>query len=329
MPLGSVRKMPDAIGNPSKICVIGSINMDLVVRTPRFARPGETLSGHSWDAVPGGKGANQAVAAARLGAKTTFCGRIGNDDFGVTLRAGLLHEGIDVANLATTSECGSGVALITVDDVGRNAIYVVGGANHTIGPTLVHELRPCIKASQFLLLQLEIPLDATRCAIEIAHENGVPVLLDPAPAPEAGFPEAILQVDLLSPNEPETESLTGVPLSDLKQAKKAAIDLAKRGAKQVVIKLGERGALALDRDGNAWHIAPAPVKVVDTTAAGDAFSAALAVALSRGKDLVAATQFACAAGAIAVGGVGAQPSMPTLSQVKKLLGSHDFSASSL
>jgi ribokinase len=304
--------------------VIGSINMDLVVRTPRFAEPGETLSAHAWSAVAGGKGANQAVAAARLGARTTFCGRIGRDDFGTTLRSGLLEEGIDVEFLGVAQGRGTGIAMIAVDDLGRNSIYVVGGANHSLKAEDLGKFAPAIGRSGMLLLQLEIPLEVTLAAIGLAKELGVPVLLDPAPAPVGEVPEELLKVDLISPNETEAASLTGMTLDDLGQVKKAALELAKRGANQVVIKLGERGAVAMDRNGAAWHVPGAKVQVVDTTAAGDAFSAALAMALLKGNDLVSATQFACAAGAAAVGKAGAQPSMPTRAAVEEVLRQHDF-----
>lgn len=298
--------------------------MDLVVRTPRFVTPGETLTARSWSAVPGGKGANQAVAAARLGAKTSFCGRIGNDDFGAALRAGLIREGIDEANLGVVDDGGTGIAMIAVEESGRNAIYVVGGANHSVSSNIIQDFAHVVGRAQVLLLQLETPIGATLSAIALANKLGVSVLLDPAPAPVGQCPDALLKVDLISPNESEAEALTGIRPTDLAQAKRSAIELAKRDAKQVVIKLGERGALALDQFGGAWHVSAAPVKVVDTTAAGDAFSAALAIALAEGKDLVAATQFACAAGAVAVGREGAQPSMPTRSEVDEMLEAYEF-----
>lgn len=319
-------------GQPLKscsLCVIGSINMDLVVRTPRFAAPGETLSAHAWNAVAGGKGANQAVAAARLGARTSFCGRIGHDDFGETLRNGLLEERIDVGYLGVAEKSGTGIAMIAVDDVGRNAIYVVGGANHSLMSDDVRKFAPAIERSQMLLLQLEVPLEVTLAAIGLAKEVGVPVLLDPAPAPVGVFPEELLKVELISPNETEAASLTGMTLDDLGQVNRAAIELARRGAIQVVIKLGERGAVALDRNGAAWHVPAARAPVVDTTAAGDAFSAALAMALALGNDLVWATRFACAAGAVAVGKAGAQPSMPNRAEVDEMLNKHNFAPRAL
>lgn len=321
--------MPGQPLNSCSLCVIGSINMDLVVRTPRFAAPGETLLAHAWSAVAGGKGANQAVAAARLGARTKYCGRIGNDDFGATLRNGLLEERIDVGYLGVAEKSGTGIAMIAVDDLGRNSIYVVGGANHSLTPDDVRKFAPAIERSGMLLLQLEVPLKVTLAAIGLAKEVGVPVLLDPAPAPVGAFPDALLKVELISPNEIEAASLTGRSLDDLGQVKQAAMELAKRGATQVVIKLGERGAVALDRNGAAWHVPGAKVSVVDTTAAGDAFSAALAMALALGNDLVWATRFACAAGAAAVGKAGAQPSMPNRAEVDEMLNKHHFAPRAL
>jgi ribokinase len=321
--------MPGSIGKPATICVIGSINMDLVIRTPRFAKPGETLTAQSWTSVPGGKGANQAVAAARLEANVRFCGRVGSDAFGHSLRANLISERIDASHLSECADHSSGVALITVDDAGQNTIYVVGGANHAVSVDDIRLWKPIIGSAAYVLLQLEIPLEATLAAIEVAASLSVPVLLDPAPAPAAGFPESMLKVDLLSPNESETEALTGITLTDLHRAKGAALDLRARGAKRVVIKLGSRGALAINAEGTASHVMAAPVDVVDTTAAGDAFSAALAFSLARGESLEAATQFACAAGAFAVGKTGAQPSMPTCEEIATLRKLHEFRISSL
>lgn len=303
--------------------------MDLVVRTPRFVSPGETLTARSWCAVPGGKGANQAVAAARLGAKTHLCGCIGRDSFGASLREAIIQEGIDISGLTITEACGTGIAMIAVEDSGRNAIYVVGGANHVFEETSVRHYEAAISQADFLLLQLEVPLLNTVMAMDLARGYGRPVLLDPAPAPLEGFPDKLLQVDLISPNETETEALTGICPSNLAQAKRAALDLQNRGAKKVVIKLGERGALALDPSGSAWHVSAPTVQVVDTTAAGDAFSAALAVALAEGNELAPATQFACAAGAIAVGKAGAQPSMPTRDEVLQIREKHEFRATAI
>jgi ribokinase len=276
--------------------------------------------------VAGGKGANQAVAAARLGAQVSMCGCVGKDDFGVQLRTGLAHEGIDVAKIGIVDEVGTGIALIAVESKGNNSIYIVGGANHSIHRERVWQYEDAVSRAQMLLLQLEIPLEATLAAFELAKRLGVPVLLDPAPAPVAPYPDALFQVDLISPNESEAEALTGLRLSDLLQAKCAADVLAKRGAKQVVIKLGERGAISRDRSGATWHVAGAAVEVVDTTAAGDAFSAALAIALAEAKSLVEATQFACAAGTAAVRSAGAQPSMPTRSVVTQILREYEFCA---
>jgi ribokinase len=320
------QKTADLPSKTSSICVIGSINMDLVVRTPRFVTAGETLRAYSWAAVAGGKGANQAVAAARLGAKVSMCGCVGKDDFGVQLRTGLAREGIDVADIGIVEEIGTGIALIAVEQKGNNSIYVVGGANHAINPERVLKYEDAVGRAQMVLLQLEIPLEATLTAIELAKRLGVPVLLDPAPAPVLPCADTLLQVDLISPNESEAESLTGIRLSDLFQAKRAAEVLALRGAEQVVIKLGERGAIARDRSGATWHVACAAVEVVDTTAAGDSFSAALAIALAEELNLVEATQFACAAGTAAVRSAGAQPSMPTRSVVAQILREYEFCA---
>jgi ribokinase len=313
-----------SIDKHCKICVIGSINIDLVTQTPRFAQPGETIAARSWRAAPGGKGANQAVAAARLGASVTFGGRLGEDDFGAQLYRGLSEEGIDVAQVKLLRDSHTGAAFIAVDDSGNNSIYVVGGANHRLGPNDVNDLVHLIAPSKVLLLQLEIPVEATLEAIKLAHQHGTQILLDPAPAPVGEIPSALLKVDLLTPNESEAESLTGISMKELHTVKQAAIDLARRGATQVVIKLGSRGAVSLDGNGDVWHIEAYRVPIVDTTAAGDAFSAALGVAIASGVDLISATGFACAAGAIAVTKPGAQTSMPTIPEVRALQNSQEI-----
>lgn len=321
--------MSGAISRPATIGVIGSINIDLVVRTDCFARPGETRMAREWRPTPGGKGANQAVAAARLGGVVQFCGRVGADEYGELLRQRLLDERIDVGSLQIDQDVSSGAAVILVNDEGQNAIYVVGGANQRWTHDSLDALRPSLRKWDCLLLQLEVPINVTLRAIAMARSKGVTVCLDPAPAPVGSVPPELLQVDLLTPNEAETQALTGLPLGDLQEAKAAAQDLQRRGARQVVLKLGQRGALALAENGVAAHIEPAQVNVVDTTAAGDAFSAALGVAIARGEDLISATRFACSAGAAAVTRSGAQEAMPTFTEVQTLLKSQEFRVSIL
>jgi ribokinase len=294
-----------------RIVVVGSINMDLVARVPRLPTPGETVIGRDLHFIPGGKGANQAVAAARLGAETTLCGRLGDDAFSATLRAGLEREGVETSRVLTTTNTASGVAWIGVDASGENAITVIPGANGAVTPADVESWSPCLQSADVILLQLEIPLDAVVSTAERARRYGTRVILDVAPAPASALPEALWAADIVSPNQTEAAALTGIEVRDLASAERAARSLRDLGARCVVLKLGELGALVLESRHAAVHI-PAPViEPVDATAAGDAFTAALAVAWSEGMSLCDAARFACAAGACACLAMGAQPALPT------------------
>ncbi len=301
-----------------RIAVVGSVNMDLVVTVPRLPQVGETVLGGTFGTFPGGKGANQAVAAARLGASVAMIGRVGADAFGRTLRRGLAEEGVDIHHLREDEQAPSGVALITVDRDGRNTIVVASGANMRVVPPDVDAAREVIAGSHAVLLQLELPLPVVRHAAEVAAAAGCRVILDPAPAPPQPLPEPLYRLlAVVNPNEVEARALTGVDVADRDGARRAAESLLARGCGAAVIKLGERGAYVA-ADGVREAVPAVPVRAVDTTAAGDAFAAALAVALAEGRDLVAAVRFATVAAAVSVTRAGAQPSMPRREEVLAL-----------
>jgi len=299
------------------IVVFGSINMDLVVRTPRLPALGETLTGVTFLTSPGGKGANQAVACARLGATTRLIGRLGDDVFGRTLREGLRVDGVDVSAVATSTGRPSGVALITVDEGGENTIIVVPGANGEMGEDDVTRLDSALEDARVLLVQLEVPLDAVMAAARVARRHGVPLILDPAPA-RALPPEVYVATDIITPNETEAAVLTGIPTDSPEGVRRAARVLIERGARGALIKMSDKGVYWDDgRDGQFWD--PVPVAATDTVAAGDAFNGALAVALAEGRPLNEAIQWGLAAGAYAVTKVGAQPSMPTRADMMSMV----------
>ena len=301
------------------VVIVGSINMDLVARMARLPRPGETLHGDSFQSIPGGKGANQAVAAARLGATVTMIGRVGDDAFAGDLRKSLQSSGVITDHVMTTPQCSSGVALIGVDSAGANSIVVVGGANSRLIPPDIEALSNVIAAADVLVVQLETPVDTVATAIRIAHQHHVRTVLDPAPAPTVELPDELKTVDVISPNQTEAEALTGVVVNDLKSAEQAARILLKNGAVDVVMKLGELGALVCSSAGGIHHVQAAKANIVDTTAAGDAFTAGMAVALAEGKDLVASARFGCAAGTLACTVFGAQPAMPDREAVDRFV----------
>ena len=306
--------MPDR----PNILVVGSINMDLVVRAPRMPSPGETILGGAFVSSPGGKGANQAVAAARLGGACRMIGRVGEDAFGERLLAGLRDEGIDCTHVMPTPEAPTGVAFIVVDSGGENAIVVAGGANRMLTPDDVFSLEDVFAGSAVVLLQLELPLPTVRAAIDLARRSGCKVILDPAPVPKH-MPDALFDVDIISPNATEAEHLTGSKAIEERLDKRVASDLIERGAKAAVLKLGSRGSLVAVADGHFYRVPTYKVRVEDTTAAGDAFTAALGVSLARGDRLHQAAKFANAAGALACTKLGAQSAMPTADQVRFLM----------
>lgn len=293
-----------------KIVVVGSINMDLVVACRQLPRPGETIHGHSIQELPGGKGANQAVAAARLGAEVTLISRVGDDTFAPQLLENLAQEQVDIGHVRQTSECSSGIAIVAVEESGENAITIIGGANQFVSAADVRDDASVIAEADMVLLQLETPVETAIEAIAVAREHGKQVMLDPAPAPK-NFPPALLEVDFICPNETETAALTGLPVETNEQALVAATALCDLGARCAIITRGSRGALVYPAGGKASFVKSVVVDVVDTTAAGDAFAAAFAVELSGGASAVEAAQFACRAGAAAASRLGAQIAMPT------------------
>jgi len=302
---------------PAHVVVVGSLNMDLVVRAPRIPAPGETLLGGEFHTVPGGKGANQAVAAARLGARVSMVGRLGADDFATQLLANLEADGIDHSAVIQDASTTTGVALIVVADDGQNSIVVASGANMQVTPDDVDAAAETIAAADVLLLQLEIPLDAVQRAAEIAHEHGVPVVLNPAPARD--LPADLLsRVDVLIPNESETALLTGLPVDTRAELEAAARTLLDRGISTAILTLGARGAMLAT--GSEVEIIPTfKVQPVDTTAAGDAFVAGFSVALAEGKPVAEAVRWGNAAGALAATRLGAQTSLPRRAELEQLL----------
>jgi len=293
----------------ARILVYGSVNMDLVVTTATFPRPGETVAGEAFATVPGGKGANQAVACARLGGAATFAGCLGEDAFGAELLAGLAREGVDTRYLRREPGVASGVALIIVERSGQNSIVVAAGANARNQPADAARLQPALRQAEALLCQLEMPLPALAAMMQAARGHGVRVVLDAGPARKLPV-EIVALADVISPNETETQALTGIAVDGLAAARRAAQALLDQGPGAVVLKLGAQGCLVRTAE-QEEHLPALPITPVDTTAAGDAFTAALTVALCEGRDLVSAARFANCAGALAATVFGAQPSMPT------------------
>ena len=302
---------------PERISVVGSLNMDLVVRSPRIPQPGETIIGREWHTIPGGKGANQAVAAARAGGQVSMVGRVGGDTFALPLLENLADSGVDHSHVTRDPEAATGVALITVDDEGENTIVVASGANMRLSPQDVEAAEEMIAASELLLLQLEIPLETVLCAAQLAQAHGVTVVLNPAPARQLPA-ELFSLVDVLVPNETETALLTGLPVGNLGELESAAGALLDKGIGTVILTLGAQGALLADAKG--CDLVPAfKVDPVDTTAAGDAFMGSFGVALAEGKTTTEAVLWGNAAGALAALKLGAQTSLPGREEVMALL----------
>lgn len=295
------------------ILVIGSLNADLVVRAPRFPLPGETISGEDLKILPGGKGANQAVAAARQGASVAMLGRVGKDSFGPFLLDNLKSDSVDITNVLT-DESATGTAIIVVDANGQNSIVLSAGANGKVTPKDIDALK--IEA-KILLLQLEIPLETVIHAAKWGKQKGMTVMLNPAPARD--LPDELIEnVDYILPNETELNLLTGVHVKDTASAEQGARVLLTRGAKNAIVTLGEKGALFVSNK-RVTQVNAYKVSVIDTTAAGDAFIGGFACALLRGGEIEGAVKYANACGALAATKFGAQPSLPTKEETERFM----------
>lgn len=298
------------------IVVIGAINMDLIGVAERIPEPGETLVGERFYAASGGKGANQAVAAAKLGATVRMVGRVGDDDFGTRMLAELKGHGVDVSGIARDPDNPSGTVIILLDSSRENRIVAIYGANDACDGAEVEAAKAAMDGADTLLLQLEVPVAVSIPAAEYARAHGITVVWDPAPARD--MPEAAMRLaDVLTPNQTEARYFTGIDVHDRESGHRAADALLERGARAVVVKLGEEGVCFAD--GREKGFVPAfHVEAVDTVAAGDAFGAAMAVALAEGKELAAAVRYGAAAGALAVTRPGAQDAMPARREVEAL-----------
>lgn len=292
-----------------RVVVFGSINMDLVAKTPRLPKPGETLIGHSFSTIPGGKGANQAVAIARLNIPTVMIGRVGKDSFGQELLQSLQSAKVQIEDILVDESVNSGVALIAVDDYGENTIIVIPGANGRVNETDVERLSSHLTGADSLLLQLEVPIAAVKAAAQSAQKLGVRVILDPAPASSDLPIDLYPLIDILTPNQTEAEQLVGFPIESPALVVEAATLLQQRGARTVVIKLGAKGGFCATPD-EAFFFPAFRVATIDTVAAGDAFNGGLAAALAEGLPLREAVTWGAAAGALAASQSGAQSSLP-------------------
>lgn len=297
----------------NKIVVLGSCNTDMVVKSSRLPVPGETILGGTFMMNPGGKGANQAVAAARLGGNVTFVAKTGNDLFGRQSIELYNDENINTDFISSDPDLPSGVALITVDGSGENCIVVASGANGSLSPADVKDAEKEITSANILLMQLEVPVETVEYAAKMAKQKGVKVILNPAPAQSLSN-DLLSNIYMMIPNETEAEIISGIKVTDVESAKKAADIICSKGVDIVVITMGSAGALL--KEGNEYHQIPAlKVKAVDTTAAGDTFCGAISVALSEGKSLVDAIKFANQCGAVTVTRMGAQASIPYRKEV--------------
>lgn len=303
---------------PPTIVVLGGINMDLIGITPRLAGPGETVVGERFYTTPGGKGGNQAVAAARMGARVKMIGRVGEDVFGPGLIESLRGHGVDVSSVALDPDYASGIAVILLDANRQNHIVAIYGANTRCDGQELLAVERALEGADALLLQLETPYEVSLRAARTAKKRGVPVIWDPAPA-TAGFPpETYAALDFVTPNQTEAHDLTGIKVTGIPSARDAAEALLRKGAPVAVIKLGEAGVYYSTPRGGG-HISSFDVEVTDSVAAGDAFAGAFAVALGEGKGLEEALHHGTAAGALAVTRPGAQDAMPSRDDVESLL----------
>ncbi len=302
-----------------RLVVVGSINLDLVSVAPRIPLAGETLTGASFASFPGGKGANQAVAAARLGTQVSMIGKVGNDSFGAELRANLESAGADTTAVEAASTS-SGIAQIITAANGENVIVVIPGANAQVSPSYVEKHLDMIRSAGIVLAQLEIPLETVEFLASVTRKEGIPLVLDPAPARPLSA-SLLACVDWLTPNESETCSLLGLKSQDLPENElpNIAATLLQRGSRNVILKLGQRGCYLALADGRRISLPAYQVRAIDSTAAGDAFNGAFASALLEGHDPLRSASWASAVAAISVTRRGAQPSMPTRAEVQAFL----------
>ncbi len=291
-----------------KVVVVGSANVDIFLKVPRMPQVGETILGNNFYWHIGGKGANQAVGVARLGVPVYFVGKVGNGPFQQRIVDQLKREGVNTEFVVQDKGNPSGMAVILVDEEGRNCITVIGGANRNLSPKDVERARKVILKADILLLQLEIPLETVEYTLKLARGSGVRTVLNPAPANILN-PGILSSTDILVPNKDEAEKLTGVKITSHQEAKEAGVLLLGKGVKAVVLTLGEEGALLVTRE-KIRHFYEVPVKSLDTTGAGDSFIAALAAALIQGKDLEQAVRYANYAASLSVTKLGAQASLP-------------------
>ncbi|MGE0210748.1 MAG: ribokinase [Parvibaculaceae bacterium] len=301
------------------VAVLGSINVDIAAYAERLPRPGETLHGTSYAVTLGGKGANQAVAAARLGSEVKLIGRIGCDRFGETAAAELADAGIDTALVLRDPEASTGIAIIGIDARGENAITVIAGANLALDGSDVERGRAGLASARVVMLQLETPPSVSYIGADIARAGGARVIFDPAPAPYEGLsPDLYRRVDILTPNEIEAEALVGFRPSNREEGARACRLLRERGIGTAIVKLGERGVCFLGPEGEGF-VPPYKVASIDSVAAGDCFNGGLAFALDRGRPMAEAVRFAAACGALATTRRGAAASAPALPEVEELV----------
>lgn len=298
------------------LVVIGSLNMDLVIQTPRFPGPGETIQGGDLATYPGGKGANQTVAASKQGLKSAMIGMVGKDQFGPRLLETLKGQGVETGGISQHPSAATGTALILVNQEGENVIVLSPGANAELGPENIDQHLSLLEEAKYLLMQFEIPLETVMHAAQTAHEMGLTVILNPAPGRD--IPRDLLDVvDILVPNESELSIISNQPVRNLPEAKSAARSLIGGPLSTVIVTLGGQGAYLVTGQDERHTKAP-QVDVVDTTAAGDSFIGGFLAALGRGESLPEAVKYANCAGALATTKPGAQPSLPTLEEVQRL-----------
>ena len=300
------------------VVVVGSINMDLVVKTPVLPGPGQTVQGRQFTSIPGGKGANQAVAAARLGARVHMIGKVGSDNFGEHLLMCLNKNQVNTSAVVVAEGISTGLTIVMVDSRGENSSCVVAGANGQMQPDDLIAQEELIAQAKVVLLQLDLPVPTILQAIRLARKHGVKTILDPAPA-AADTPAELLKVDIITPNHIEAGIMVGEPVADVRSAKTVAAALVAKGPEAVVVTIGEKGAVLVDKSHHIRHFPAPKVAIADTTGAGDAFTGALSVAIARDEKLSDAIRYANAAGALACTKFGAQPAMPTRQEVEELL----------